>query len=106
MQLTLLKGYPDLIGRRQAFVGYGNGPASYTAGTDDPVTIPGYERYIDVLFGGIISTDGTTVAIAHPSGYGARQTWNLQYYVASSMAQASGNLSGKVFQVGGLGGEY
>ncbi len=106
MQLTLLNGYPDLIGRRQAFVGYGNGPSNYTAGADDPVVIPGFERYIDAIAGGVISTDGTTVAIAHPSGHGARQTWNLQYYVASSMAQASGNLSAKVFQVGGWCGEY
>lgn len=106
MQLTLLKGYPDLIGRRQAICGYGNGPSGYVAGTNDPVTIPGYERYIDALFGGVISTDGSTVALARPSGSGARQTWNLQYYVASSMAQASGDLSGKTFQIAGYAGEY
>lgn len=106
MQITLLNGYPDFMGRRMAFAGYGNGPSNYTAGADDPITVPGYERYIDSVAGGVISTDGTTVAMAHPSGYGPRQTWNLQYYVASSMAQASGDLSGKVFQIGGFFGNY
>ncbi|HEX5426676.1 MAG TPA: hypothetical protein VFW94_24400 [Candidatus Acidoferrales bacterium] len=104
MQLTLLKGYPDMIGLRRAFAGYGNGPSNYTQGADDPVTIPTYGFSIDALFGGVISTDGSTVAMAHPSGSGSSQTWNLQYYVASSMARASGDLSGKVFQIAGFGG--
>jgi hypothetical protein len=40
MQLTLLHGYPDLIGKRFAFVGYGTGPASYSRTTGDAIALP------------------------------------------------------------------
>ena len=109
MQLTLLKGYPDLIGRRQAICGYGTGPAVYNATTGDPITIPGYERYIDAIFGGVLDTTGTIIAHAKPSGSGARQTWALFYSTYSSGAALANNstaASGLIFQVGGFAGEY
>ncbi len=108
MQLTLLKGYPDLIGRKQVVVGFGNGPKPYSQANGDPVTIPGYERYIEMLFGGVMSTDKSTIAIAQPGGYGPRQTWSLFYYVASSNARVSdaADLSALVFQIGGITSEY
>jgi hypothetical protein len=98
--------YPDFVGRRALFVGFGNGPSSYTAGAGDPVTLNLPNYYIDALCGGVMSTDGTTYAMAGPSGSGVRQTWNLYYYVASSGAQASGNLSAKVFQIGAFVGQF
>ena len=39
MQLLLLKGYPDLIGRRQAFCGYGAGRAEWSIVLDEPLTL-------------------------------------------------------------------
>lgn len=109
MQLTLLKGYPDLIGRRQAICGYGTGPAVYNSTTGDIVTIPGYERYIDALFGGVLDTTGAIIAYARPSGSGARQTWALFYATASSgaaLANSSTAAAGLTFQIGGFVGEY
>lgn len=106
MQLTLLKGYPDIVGLRRTFVGYGNGPASYTGGDDDPITIPTYGFQIDAVFGGMMSVSGTYYALAHPSGSGQSQTWNLQYYVSSTSAPvgAAVDLSAEVFQIAGFGG--
>jgi hypothetical protein len=109
MQLTLLKGYPDLIGRRQAICGYGTGPAVYNNVTGDVITIPGYERYIDAIFGGVLDTTGVILAHAKPSGSGARQTWALFYTTLSTglpLANASTAASGLIFQVGGFAGEY
>lgn len=109
MQLTLLKGYPDLMGRRRAFAGYGTGPAVYNATTGDPLILPGYENYIDAVFGGVLDTTGTIIAYAKPSGYGPRQSWALFYATASSGAALANNstaAAGLVFQIGGFWGEY
>lgn len=83
MQLTLLKGYPDFIGLRQAFTGYGNGPTSYVAG-GDLISLPVYGSYIDDVFGPFYSASGNYVASAIPSGVGSRQTWKLRWSSASS----------------------
>jgi hypothetical protein len=109
MQLTLLSGnYPEFIGRRVAFVGVGKGPASYTTGKADPVTVNLSPFYIDVLFGGVADTTGTYTAIAVPSGTGVRQTWSLRYNVTATGAEYAGGtaLATLSFQIGGLGGTF
>ena len=109
MQLTLLSGnYPDSIGRRSAFVGVGKGPASYTTGKADPVTVNVVPYYIDVLFGGVADTTGTYEACAVPSGTGVRQTWSLRYNVVSTGAEYAGGtaLATLTFQLGGFGGSF
>ncbi len=109
MQLTLLSGnYPDNIGRRSAFVGVGKGPASYTTGTADPVTVNISPFYIDVLFGGVADTTGTYTATAVPSGTGVRQKWSLRYSVTATGAEYAGGtaLAALSFQLGGFGGSF
>ncbi len=109
MQLTLLKNYPDLIGRRQAFAGYGNGPKSYNATTGDVISIIGYEKYIDAVFGGI-SVSGTYRVVAGPSAVGARATWSLHWFVNSTGAEvttvSNTDLSAEQVQIGGFMGEF
>lgn len=75
MQLTLLLGYPDYIGKRMALCGYGIGPASYVS-TGDPVYFARYNNYIDILFPSQ-SVSGTYLVTPIPSSYGARATWSV-----------------------------
>lgn len=101
MILTLLKGYPDLIGRRQAMVGYGSGPASYSQTTGDVISIPGYERYIDSVLSISQDPTGTYIGQARPSAVGARATWSIHWYVvATGVEVANGvNLSAYNLQI-------
>ncbi len=106
MQLTLLKGYPDMVGRRRIFCGYGNGPASYVQ-TGDPLIVPGYETYIDGVQGAV-TVSGTYKVEARPSGVGARQSWFLIWSVVATGAQVAGavNLSAEQVQITAFGGQY
>ena len=108
MLLTLMPGYPDLIGRRAAFVGTGTGPTSYTGGTTggDPITIPG--KYLDVVLEVPQDPTGTYYAVARPSFAGPRATWVLRYYATSNSVEVSNstNLSAVNFVVSGFYGEY
>ena len=108
MQLTLLKGYTDLIGRRQAFCGYGSGPASYSQTTGDPLSLTAYERYFDIVNDTPQDPTGTYYAVARPSAVGARATWSLHWFVVSTGAEVANttNLSSYSLQVGGFMGEY
>lgn len=83
MQLTLLHGYPDFIGKRQAWAGYGNGPSSYATG-GDPIVLPQYENYIDAVFGPVYSVSGNYLVTPIPSGVGPRQTWKLKWSPATA----------------------
>ena len=109
MQLTLLHGYPDNIGRRAAFVGWGAGPASYVqaASGGDVVTVPRFQFYIDFLDGNL-SVSKTYYIQAFPTGIGARQTWALKWAVAATNVEvgAGVNLSAERVQLGGFGGQY
>lgn len=107
MNLTLYKGYPDRIGRRLAFAGFGTGPVSYSQTTRDPISIPAFQNYIDVLHGAV-SVSGTYTVQAIPSGSGPRATWKLRWIVfATGVEVANGfNLSGETVVLGGLGGTY
>lgn len=123
MVITLLsKGYPDRIGKRFAFVGYGNGPASYVnSGTfstsGDPVNAPnyttpstvGFGQYIDLISGNYITTDGTYIVRFTSTGVGNRQTWVAHWYPISTAGTETANgvnLSTKQVQFGGFGGVY
>jgi len=93
MQLTFLHGYPDYVGKRLIFAGYGSGPASYLA-TGDPVVLPRYGNYIDIIFSAL-SVSGNYQVTAQPSSFGARATWSLLWSgiaggVASVTAAAAG----------------
>jgi hypothetical protein len=116
MQLTLLKGYPDAIGRRKLVVGFGTGPTSYVGGVagGDALTGLPFQWYSDCLLNGpIISVSGNFVAIAQYSGVGGRQTIKLRYFAFAATSPAIGaevsnttNLSAEKFQVALLGGLY
>ncbi len=110
MDVTLLKGYQDLIGKRSAWVGYGNGPTSYSgheASGGDRLNVPGFQYYIDAVFGAV-SVSGLWYVIATPSGVGPRQTWYLKWvYTATGTEATNGtDLSAEVVQIGGFGGTY
>lgn len=107
MNLVLYKGYPDKIGRRQAFCGTGTGPTSYSQTTKDPLSIPTFQNYIDVVHGGI-SVSGTYTVQALPSGPGPRATWKLRWVVFATGAEVANgvNLSAETVILGGYGGQW
>ena len=116
MQLTLLHGYPDYIGKRWAFCGFGKGPKSYvqktgTASTaeggGDVVQIPRFQNYFDIIFPAM-SLSGTYIVYPYPVASGPRQTWSLKWVTASTGAEVSAatDLSAETVQLGGFGGDY
>ena len=108
MQITFLKGYPDFVGKRATFVGFGNGPASYSQTTGDVVTIPLSNWYIDAVGGGVMSVSGTYFVRSQAAGTGARQAWTLHWYASSGGAEVSNavNLSAEKLQLSGNIGQY
>lgn len=110
MQLTGLKGYPDFVGKRATFVGFGSGPASYSATTGDVVTLPMPNWYIDALdCGGTLSVSGNFFVRAWSStGTGARQSWSLRWFNTSNSTEVSNstNLSAEKVQIGAFVGQY
>lgn len=115
MQLTLLKGYPDAIGRRKIIVGFGTGPTSYTGGVagGDAITGLPFQWYTDYVHSPIVSVSGNFIAFAQLGGTGARQTIKLRYFNFGAASPAIGaevanatNLSAEKFQIAILGGLY
>jgi hypothetical protein len=107
MQLTLLKGYPDFVGKRATFVGFGNGPASYSQTTGDVVKLPMPNYYIDALASGVNSVSGNFFVRAQPSGVGPRMTWALFWYAAAGTPVGNGtSLAAEQIQIGGFCGQY
>lgn len=108
MKLTLFKGYPDLIGRRQAFCGSGPGPSSYSQATGDPLSLTAYERYFDCVNETPQDPTGTYFAQARPTLAGARATWSLHWYVVSTGAEVANGVNLSTFNVivSGYMGEY
>jgi hypothetical protein len=106
MQITFLHGYPDYIGKRFAYVGYGSGPASYVTG-GDPITLPRYDNYIDLPYVAV-SQSGTYWLVPIPSAVGARAAWKYKWVVIATGLQvaAATNLYAESAQVGGTGGVY
>lgn len=107
MNITLLKGYPDLIGKREAFVGFGSGPSSYLQSTGDPLVSPKFQFFFDAVFSAM-SVSKTYYVRFYPSGTGARQTWIAKWYVVATGAETADavNLSAEKVQIGGFGGSY
>ncbi len=107
MVITLLNGYPDRIGKRFAWAGFGHGPTSYSQTVGDAIEMPGFQNYIDAVFGGV-SVSGTYFVIAQPSAQGPRSTWYVKWFTASSGAEVSNavDLSAEKVQIGGFGGVY
>ena len=105
-QITLLKGYPDNIGRRKAFAGDISGPTSYVTG-GDPVTLPNYQHYIDQIQGDF-SVTGTYYAKFINSSAGPRATWKVKWIVSATNVEvaATTNLSAETIRVGGFVGQY
>lgn len=115
MQLTLLKGYPDMVGRRRIFCGYGSGPTSYNSTTGDVISSVGYEVYFDNVFDTAIDPTGNLYAKAVPSAVGPRATWALRWYYASTNTLGKTantevtngtNISAYSLQVAAFGGQY
>jgi hypothetical protein len=107
MQLTLLKGYPDFVGKRATFVGWENGPASYNQTTGDVLSLPQRNYYIDAVGGGYNSVSGLYYVRSQSSGVGPRMTWALKWYTAAGVQVGNGvNLSAEQVQIGGNCGQY
>ena len=108
MQLTLLKGYPDFVGKRATFVGFGTGPASYSQTTGDVIQFPLTNWYIDAINGSPMTVSGTYFVRPQPAGTGARQAWTLHWFVTSSGNEVGNatNLSAEKLQIGGAVGQY
>src|SRR5215475_10888898 len=102
MQLTLLNGYPDNIGRRHAWVGFGSGPESYHRHTRDPVFFPRQTFYIDVIIPAL-STSGDYMVYGVAHGVGPRLDWALKWVDAESGEEVSEHedLSEETVQIGG-----
>jgi hypothetical protein len=106
MQVTVYPGlFPDFIGKRSVFVGVGTGPASYTTGVGDPVSVNINPFFIDsVTGGGILDTSGTYIATFYSKGTGVRQTWYARYIVASTGAEYTGGTALKSLVWNGVTG--
>lgn len=116
MQLTLLHGYPDYIGKRFSFCGFGKGPKSYAVktgsastvqGGGDVVQAPRFQNYFDIIFPAM-SLSGTYIVYPYPVTSGPRQTWALQWVVKATGAEATAalDLSAETVQLAGFGGVY
>ena len=109
MDITLLKGYPDLVGRRFVWAGSTVGPASYTTGGNS-IALPGFQDQIDSIdSSGGLSVSGTYTYRAIPSGAGPRATWKLKIYTAAAPQTEVSNatdLSAETFAISGKGGRY
>lgn len=111
MQLTLLHGYPDYVGRRLIWCGNGIGPKSYVAvtatGGGDPLALPGFQNYIDVAFPSL-TVSRTYLVIPVPVIVGSKSTWRLKWVTQSSGTEvtAAVDLSAESVQLGGFGGVY
>ncbi len=108
MQLTLLSGYPDLVGRRQLFCGFGTGPSSYSQSTGDPLSAFQYGGQFDSVFPTPQDPTGTYYAQPRPSAVGAKATWSLHWFVVATGAEVANavNLSTYSLQVSGFSGLY
>jgi len=111
VNVTLLKGYPDFIGKRQAWAGYGNGPASYVQG-GDPLILPQYGAYLDTIDSSSLSVSQNYSVVGLPSGVGPRKSWKLKWLYAggqigvnsfSVSSVGSGQTAG-TYNIGGTGG--
>lgn len=106
MQVNLIPGYPDRIGKRFAWAGFVTGPTSYNPVTGDLLTLPGFQNYIDSCSFGFDS-NRLFMVIAIPNAAGKRPTWVLHWYNIFGVEVLAGvNLSAVQVQLFGFGGTY
>ena len=100
--------YPDFVGRRAIFVGFGTGPALYsqTAGDVVSLNLPNY--YIDAIGGAVSTVSGTYYVRPRPAGTGVRQAWTLDWFVTATNAKVANavNLSAEQVQLGVFCGQF
>ncbi len=101
-----LEGYPDYVGKRFNWAGYGSGPSSYTTGGIDLV-LPRYNNYIDLVIPST-TVSGTYSVVGIPSVNNGRATWKLKWIVFATGAEVANavDLSAERLRVGGFGGVY
>lgn len=107
MDITLYHGYPDLVGKRSMWAGYGS-PGVYATGGVS-INILAYQYYIDsVDSSGILSVSGNYWGRAIPSGKGPRATWKFKLYAVGSFTEVTNatDLSAETFVLSGKGGTY
>lgn len=107
MQLTLLSGYPDNVGRRHIWCGHGKGPSSYSQANKDPLERIRLSWWYDAIIPAL-TTSGTYRVEGIASGVGPRQEWKLKWVVAATGAEVANgtNLSTQTVQLAGFGGQY
>lgn len=109
MELTLLSGYPDFVGRRQIWCGYGHGPERYSHQEKDVLHVPPFSMVIDVIIPAL-SSSGRYMVYGFAEGVGARQVWKLKWVKAGEDAgeEAENNhdLSEETVQLAGFGGQF
>lgn len=110
MQLELLRGYPDYVGRRMIFCGWGHGPESYDRHTHDPLANFAFQSYYDVVFPAV-SSSGRFIVYGIAKGVGARLDWALKWVRASGEdageeVEDEEDLSEETVQIGGFAGRY
>lgn len=110
MQIKMFPDWPNLVGRKQAFVGSGVGPASYVSG-GDTVVLTGYNTYIDSITGQSVTVSNNYVLQYQPSIAGPRATWKAKWLyaigntvggTAGNEVTAATNLSGESVVVSGF----
>jgi hypothetical protein len=110
MQLTMLIGYPDNVGRRHIWCGHGHGPHTYEHATKDPLEPPRFQFYFDSVFPAV-SKSGNYIVYGVASGVGPRQQWRLVWkhftglQIGQEVAEDT-NLSAEEVQLSGFGGQF
>jgi len=104
--LQYMKGYPDNVGKRFAFVVEGTGPSSYDSTNKDILTLPGFQHYPDNFQGYAKTVSGTYYLVISPSLAGRRATWKAVWYSVGGVTEVSNavNLSAEKFILSGFGG--
>jgi hypothetical protein len=107
MQLTILVGYPDNVGRRHIFCGHGHGPASYSDADKDKLEPFRFGMTYDVVFPAM-TVSGNYIVYPHPDGVGPRREWKLKWVKADDGEEVSHghNLSQEQVQIGGYCGQF
>lgn len=110
MQLTLLSGYPDFVGRRSIWCGYGQGPEHYSRTEKDPLHVPPFSYFVDAIIPAV-SSSGRYMVYGVAEGVGARQEWKLKWVKASGEdageeVENNHDLSEETVQLAGFGGQF
>ena len=107
MNITLLPGYPDAVGHRRIWCGYGHGMASYVQ-SGDILSVPAGTLYIDSVSVASDSTGTYEIWPVTSGGVGSRKSWILLWVVRATGVEVAvaTNLSASNVQLWGFGGKY